>query len=225
MALLDGRRPDRDPVGRVLHGPHARARAACRTRCTRSRPTRRRSSTRRPARSSSGSRRRRTRGSTSSTSAPSPSASDAILVVDNTLATPLGQRPLELGADYVDGERDEGGSAVTATSCSATSRRADVDAGRGAARSKLGTIAGPFEVWLAHRSLATLDVRLERECANALAAGGGDRRARAGALPRAARRPGARDGEAADGPLRAGAVLHAARRRGRATRSSRAPSW
>jgi cystathionine gamma-lyase len=36
------------------------------------------------------------------------------------------------------------------------------------ARSKLGTIAGPFEVWLAHRSLATLDVRLERECANAL---------------------------------------------------------
>ena len=44
---------------------------------------------------------------------------------------------------------------------------ADVDAVRDA-RSKLGTIAGPFEVWLAHRSLATLDVRLERECANAL---------------------------------------------------------
>jgi cystathionine gamma-lyase len=35
------------------------------------------------------------------------------------------------------------------------------------ARGKLGTVAGPFEVWLAHRSLATLGVRLERQCANA----------------------------------------------------------
>jgi cystathionine gamma-lyase len=32
-----------------------------------------------------------------------------------------------------------------------------------------GAIAGPFETWLAHRSLATLDVRLERQCASALA--------------------------------------------------------
>src|SRR5690606_38459659 len=32
-----------------------------------------------------------------------------------------------------------------------------------------GAIPGPMEVWLAHRSLATLDVRLERMCANALA--------------------------------------------------------
>jgi cystathionine gamma-lyase len=31
-----------------------------------------------------------------------------------------------------------------------------------------GAVPGPFEVWLAHRSLATLDVRLERECATAL---------------------------------------------------------
>jgi cystathionine gamma-lyase len=36
-------------------------------------------------------------------------------------------------------------------------------------RRQAGAIAGPFETWLAHRSLATLDVRLERECANALA--------------------------------------------------------
>jgi cystathionine gamma-lyase len=36
-------------------------------------------------------------------------------------------------------------------------------------RTHTGSIPGPFEVWLAHRSLATLDIRLERECANALA--------------------------------------------------------
>jgi cystathionine gamma-lyase len=36
-------------------------------------------------------------------------------------------------------------------------------------RIEAGAIPGPFEIWLAHRSLATLDVRLERGCANALA--------------------------------------------------------
>ncbi len=93
-------------------------------------------------------------------------ASDATLVVDNTLVTPLGQRPLELGADYVMASASK---ALTGHSDLLLGyvAGADVDSVR-AARSKLGTIAGPFEVWLAHRSLATLDVRLERECANAL---------------------------------------------------------
>jgi cystathionine gamma-lyase len=36
-------------------------------------------------------------------------------------------------------------------------------------RGRSGGIPGPFEVWLAHRSLATLDVRLERQCENAAA--------------------------------------------------------
>ena len=36
-------------------------------------------------------------------------------------------------------------------------------------RDLTGAIAGPFEAWLAHRSLATLDVRHQRQCANALA--------------------------------------------------------
>jgi cystathionine gamma-lyase len=35
-------------------------------------------------------------------------------------------------------------------------------------RRMTGAVPGPFETWLAHRSLATLDVRLERECATAL---------------------------------------------------------
>jgi cystathionine gamma-lyase len=93
-------------------------------------------------------------------------ASDAILVVDNTLATPLGQRPLALGADYVVVSATKGMSGHSDLLLGYVAGR-DVGAVR-AARSKLGTIAGPFEVWLAHRSLATLDVRLERECANAL---------------------------------------------------------
>lgn len=93
-------------------------------------------------------------------------ATGATVVVDNTLATALGQRPLELGADF---------SVVSASK--ATTGHSDLVlgyvAGRDveavrAARNKLGTVAGPFEVWLAHRSLATLDVRLERQCANAL---------------------------------------------------------
>ena len=55
-----------------------------------------------PARRSSGSRRPQTPASTSSTSralAADAHAAGAILAVDNTLATPLSQRPLELGAD------------------------------------------------------------------------------------------------------------------------------
>jgi len=93
-------------------------------------------------------------------------ASDATLVVDNTLATPLGQRPLELGADYVMASASK---ALTGHSDLILGYVAAADVGAvRAARGKLGTIAGPFEVWLAHRSLATLGVRLERECANAL---------------------------------------------------------
>ena len=93
-------------------------------------------------------------------------ASDATLVVDNTVATPLGQRPLELGADYVVASASKAMSGHSDLLLGYVAG-ADVDVVR-SARSKLGTIAGPFEVWLAHRSLATLDVRFERECANAL---------------------------------------------------------
>jgi cystathionine gamma-lyase len=93
-------------------------------------------------------------------------ACDGILVVDNTLATPLGQRPLELGADYAMASATKALSGHSDILLGYVAGR-DVEAVR-TARGKLGTIAGPFEVWLAHRSLATLDVRLERECANAL---------------------------------------------------------
>jgi cystathionine gamma-lyase len=94
----------------------------------------------------------------------------AITAVDNTTATPLGQRPLELGADL---------SVSSATKH--LSGHADLLLGYVAARDperaeglrgwrrESGGIAGPFETWLAHRSLATLELRLERGCANAAA--------------------------------------------------------
>jgi cystathionine gamma-lyase len=94
----------------------------------------------------------------------------ALVAVDNTLATPLGQRPLALGADF----------SVSSDSKHATGH-SDLILGHVAVRDPAhadelhswrrltGAVPGPFEAWLAHRSLATLDVRLERECANALA--------------------------------------------------------
>ncbi len=93
-----------------------------------------------------------------------------LVAVDNTTATPLGQRPLELGADFsmssdtkaLTGQSDLILGHVTARDpVWATQLRAW--------RSQQGAVPGPMEVWLAHRSLATLDLRLERQCASALA--------------------------------------------------------
>lgn len=94
----------------------------------------------------------------------------ALVAVDNTTATVLGQRPLALGADF-----------SLASDTKATSGHGDVLVGHVAVRdatwaerlrtwrTRMGVIAGPMEVWLAHRSLATLDVRLERQSTTALA--------------------------------------------------------
>lgn len=97
-------------------------------------------------------------------------AAGALLAVDNTLATPLIQRPLELGADI---SMSSATKALTGHSdlvlghaaCAKPLQAEQI----GAYRSRTGAIPGPFEVWLAHRSLATLDVRVRRQCANALA--------------------------------------------------------
>ena len=97
-------------------------------------------------------------------------AEGALLAVDNTLATPLLQRPLELGADLSVSSASKG---LTGHSDLVLGYVAAADPARAAQarawRSLTGAIAGPFEAWLAHRSLATLDVRHERQCANALA--------------------------------------------------------
>ena len=97
-------------------------------------------------------------------------AAGALVVVDNTTASPLGQRPLELGADL-----------VVVADTKSVNGHSDVVFGHVAARDtalleKLrdwrkmsGTIPGPFEAWLVHRGLETFEIRHERACANAAA--------------------------------------------------------
>ncbi len=97
-------------------------------------------------------------------------AAGALVAVDNTLATPLGQRPLELGADFSVASDTKGmtghGDLLLGH---VTSRDPDLAAGVRRWRKIAGAIPGPMEAWLAHRSLATLPLRLDRACANALA--------------------------------------------------------
>jgi cystathionine gamma-lyase len=94
----------------------------------------------------------------------------ALCVVDNTTAGPLFQKALGLGADYAltSATKHLSGHADLVLGYVATR-----DAERAAAlrdwRTKAGAVPGPFEAWLAHRSLATLALRLERASANALA--------------------------------------------------------
>jgi cystathionine gamma-lyase len=95
---------------------------------------------------------------------------DAVTVVDNTTAGPLYQRPLDLGADYAitSATKHLSGHADLMLGYVAT-RDADGAQSLRDWRTRTGAIPGPFEVWLAHRSLATYALRLERGAANALA--------------------------------------------------------
>jgi len=97
-------------------------------------------------------------------------AAGALVAVDNTTATPLGQRPLDLGADISVGSGTK-----------ALAGHSDVVLGYACARSPelvealrswrnlAGSVPGPFEAWLVHRSMGTLDLRLARQSANAAA--------------------------------------------------------
>ncbi|WP_282791230.1 cystathionine gamma-lyase [Streptomyces sp. CC224B] len=97
-------------------------------------------------------------------------ARGALVAVDNTLATPLGQLPLDLGADF---SVASGTKQLTGHGDLLLGYVACRDAGRAAAvrrwRKIVGAIPGPMEAWLAHRSLATLQLRVDRQDANALA--------------------------------------------------------
>jgi cystathionine gamma-lyase len=94
----------------------------------------------------------------------------ALLAVDGTLATPLRQRALDLGADFA---MTSASKYLTGHSDLVLGSVATRDPERATAirdwRALTGSIPGPFEVWLAHRSLATLALRLERQEANAAA--------------------------------------------------------
>ena len=91
----------------------------------------------------------------------------AALVVDNTFATPLLARPLELGAHfsvhsvtkYLAGHGDVLGGVVVTLRQHADSLRA---LGR-----TIGGVLGPFECYLTMRGIKTFPLRMERQCANA----------------------------------------------------------
>jgi cystathionine gamma-lyase len=97
-------------------------------------------------------------------------AAGALVAVDNTTATILGQDPLALGADF-----------SAASDTKALTGHSDLILGHVAVRDEsvaeklllwrkqIGAIPGPMETWLAHRSLATLEMRLTRQCENSLA--------------------------------------------------------
>jgi cystathionine gamma-lyase len=92
-------------------------------------------------------------------------------VCDNTFATPYIQRPLEHGFDivvhsttkYLGGHSDVlGGAAVVRDDPALIERVAYL-------QNALGAVSGPFDAYLTLRGIKTLDVRMERHCANALA--------------------------------------------------------
>ena len=92
----------------------------------------------------------------------------ALVAVDNSLATPMRQRPLELGADFsvAAGTKQLSGHGdllLGYVSCGDPERLAAIREWR----TSTGAVIGPFEAWLAHRSLATLGVRVERQEATA----------------------------------------------------------
>jgi len=92
----------------------------------------------------------------------------AIVVVDNTFATPYLQQPLALGADivvhsttkYLGGHSDVVGG-FAATNDPTISERLRF------LQKSLGAVPGPFDAWLVLRGVKTLAVRMERHCANA----------------------------------------------------------
>jgi cystathionine gamma-lyase len=97
-------------------------------------------------------------------------AQGALTVVDNTTAGPLLQRPLDLGADYAvtSATKQMAGHADLVLGY-VTARDRDRAHALRAWRRDAGAIPGPFEAWLAHRSLPTLALRVQRACANAQA--------------------------------------------------------
>jgi len=92
----------------------------------------------------------------------------AIVVVDNTFATPYLQRPLELGADivlhsttkYLGGHSDVIGGFVATSDHTIAERLYFL-------QKSLGGVPGPFDCWLVLRGVKTLAIRMRQHCENA----------------------------------------------------------
>ncbi|MBT8105550.1 MAG: PLP-dependent transferase [Woeseiaceae bacterium] len=95
--------------------------------------------------------------------------SGALVVVDNTFATPCLQRPLEFGCDivmhsatkFINGHSDMIGGVVVVNDDELAERLAYL-------QNSIGSVAGPFDSFLALRGIKTLDVRMQRHCHSAL---------------------------------------------------------
>jgi cystathionine gamma-synthase len=100
-------------------------------------------------------------------------AAGAILVVDNTFATPYLQRPLELGADivvhsttkYLGGHSDVVGGFAATNDPTIAERLLFL-------QKSLGAVPGPLDCWLVLRGIKTLAVRMRQHCHNAQALSG-----------------------------------------------------
>ena len=97
-------------------------------------------------------------------------ANDALLVVDNTFATPYLQRPLQLGADvvvhsttkYIGGHSDVvGGAVVLGQGAQELAEKVAFQ------QFAVGAVSGPLDAYLTTRGLKTLGVRMDRHCENA----------------------------------------------------------
>src|ERR1700733_11318269 len=92
----------------------------------------------------------------------------ALLVVDNTFASPYLQQPLALGADvvihsttkYLGGHSDVVGGAIVVADAALGERLAFL-------QNATGSVAGPFDAWLTMRGIRTLGVRMDRHSENA----------------------------------------------------------
>ena len=131
----------------------------------------------------------------------------ALVVVDNTFASPYLQQPLELGADvvvhsttkYLGGHSDLIGGFVATNDPTVAERLYFL-------QKSLGAVPGPFDSWLVLRGLKTLAVRMREHCENAA----GGRRASSTRHPKVEKvlypglptHPGPRDRRAADARLR-----------------------
>src|ERR1700677_162321 len=93
----------------------------------------------------------------------------AMLVVDNTFASPYLQQPLGLGADvvvhsttkYLGGHSDVIGGAVVVADPDLAERIAFI-------QNATGGVPGPFDAWLTLRGIKTLAARMDRHCRNAM---------------------------------------------------------
>ncbi len=96
--------------------------------------------------------------------------SKALLVVDNTFATPYLQKPLSLGADIVlhSATKYLGGHSDLVSGVVITDRE-DIAQQIGFLQNAVGAVPGPFEPWLLLRSVKTLALRMEKHQQNAQA--------------------------------------------------------